>query len=391
MIEEFDRIRILVITPNEGACFFYRLKWPLMALFEEGKIELVVLKSDRHHMFPDFVEWAHVVIFQFANPPYFVTEYARILKESPIPKVIICEFDDDVISAQPENPAYKQFGTEEVYLKTFDENGNREWLYKNGENRYDDDSGPFDIEANKLRIAMLKEAVWNADVVTMTTPRLESTFKNYAKRTQVLPNNIYPIPEVMPAGSKKERDYVLIGWQGGDSHYFDLLSCIDTMKKIKDKYGDKVKFRFMGANFPMLYSVVDAEYVRPCEPKDFFRVFSEDTLDIGIVPLVDNQFNRSKSNIKWLEYSYYEIPAVVAHVPPYSDDGEHGKTLLYYKTQSQLFKNLCKLIDSEVLRKEMGANAKAYVLANYDIRKNCHRWYDLFVEQLRLKYLEKLK
>jgi hypothetical protein len=41
--------------------------------------------------------------------------------------------------------------------------------------------------------------------------------------------------------------------------------------------------------------------------------------DLGIAPLVDNAFNRLKSDIKVLEYTAMGLPVVASSVEPYSD------------------------------------------------------------------------
>ena len=42
--------------------------------------------------------------------------------------------------------------------------------------------------------------------------------------------------------------------------------------------------------------------------------------NVGIAPLVDSAFTRSKSHIKWMEYSMYEIPTIASRVYPYFMD-----------------------------------------------------------------------
>ena len=39
--------------------------------------------------------------------------------------------------------------------------------------------------------------------------------------------------------------------------------------------------------------------------------------DVGLAPLVDSAFNRSKSDLKWLEYTGLGLPGVFSDVDPY--------------------------------------------------------------------------
>ena len=108
--------------------------------------------------------------------------------------------------------------------------------------------------------------------------------------------------------------------------------------------------------------------------------------DIGICPLIDDEFNRNKSHIKWMEYATYKIPSVASDVYPYREpiDGvkviEHGKTGFLAKTEKDWEKYLTKLIEDEKLREEIGENAFNVVKENWQMKNNYKQYEDLFKE-----------
>jgi len=51
---------------------------------------------------------------------------------------------------------------------------------------------------------------------------------------------------------------------------------------------------------------------------NFVAYMSEIQADLAIAPLCDNRFNRSKSAIKFFEYTAMGIPGVYADLAPYS-------------------------------------------------------------------------
>lgn len=51
---------------------------------------------------------------------------------------------------------------------------------------------------------------------------------------------------------------------------------------------------------------------------------NRDRWDIAVAPLVDTPFNRSKSDLKFLEYSMLGLPTIASDVGPYRDIAEHG-------------------------------------------------------------------
>ena len=374
------KLRVVALTQNYGFCFFYRIKWPMMALFDLGLVDFIAINPAMAlDMVGQAILEADVIIFHYAAPAPLLCAYADLIKKFGHKKIIVSEFDDDYMSINPVNQSYRYYGTEDVYIA----NGTPLWKDGMKCNNNGDDS-PFSIEKNKERIEQMKHACDQSDAISVTTGHLADAFKFTETPKLILGNYIYPDEEIMPMG-EKNNDILTIGWQGGDSHYEDLHSIIHVLERIKDRYGDKVKFKFWGAEFVKLFSRVDGEHVKWCRPIDFLSEFSKNLPDIGIVPLVDNKFNRAKSNIKWLEYSYYAIPSVVAREIPYSTDGIHGETLLYYQSPGQMYKNLCLLIEDEMMRKSIGEKARQYVLKNYDIRNKCIKWYDCYIRLLKGK------
>lgn len=92
--------------------------------------------------------------------------------------------------------------------------------------------------------------------------------------------------------------------------------------------------------------------------------------DIGIAPLTNSKFNQSKSHIKWMEYSMYEIPTVASKVYPYSKDILGIKTIEDGVTgilceNGEWEKKLSMLIEDEELRRKIGKQAKEYVAKNW--------------------------
>ena len=398
------KLRICVISKQKGFCYYYRIKWPLAELEKRGLVEVIGIDETN----PQFIEnpgkwldkvigWADVFIFQYSTPSDILTRFNDLCIKEKIPKLFVSEFDDDVTRCHESNKNYRYTGLEEFKI------GDK-WLWKDKtlcdhrkeyEDKTEEDKKEFffDLDMNRKRVLKTLRAVTYSDIVTTTTPELGDVFRDYNSNICVLPN--YINPEVMPSGKKKKRDYVLIGWQGGDSHHHDLKLIMPALKRIKKEYKDKVRFRFMGAGFAKMYEELDAEFIPWVDPEDFYQVFSEDLLDIGLVPLIDpdkNKFNNSKSNIKWLEYSYYGIPSVVSGYKPYIQSiTDEVNALLCYSSDDWYY-SIKSLIDDPFLRMKLGANAKKEVTLKYTIQTHAHKWYDFYMSALKNKveYLNKL-
>jgi len=391
------KLRICVISRQEGFCYYYRIKWPLAELERRGLVEVIGIDLTNKEFiknpaqwFDKVIDWADIFIFQYSAPSDILTKFNDLCIKEKIPKLFISEFDDDVTQTHPSNRYYRYGGLENIKI-------NNKWLWKDKtlcdhSNEHKDKTKEeqkefiFDLDLNRKRVLKILRAVMYSDIITTTTKELANVFRTYNSNICVLPN--YINPDVMPDGKKKKRDYILIGWQGGDSHHHDLKLIMPALKRIKDEYKDKVKFRFTGAKFTKMYKELDAEFIPWIEPDKFYDKFSEDILDIGLIPLLDpevNKFNISKSNIKWLEYSYYGIPSVVSGCKPYIQNIENNVTGVLCHSTNDWYDSIKTLIEDPFLRFNIGANAKKEVNLKYTIQTHAHKWYDFYMAALKNK------
>lgn len=88
--------------------------------------------------------------------------------------------------------------------------------------------------------------------------------------------------------------------------------------------------------------------------------------DIGIAPLRDNDFNRAKSNLRWLEYSAIKIPTVASPIEPFKCI-QDGKTGFLADNKLDWYEKLKALIVSKELREKMGRLAYNEVKQNYNM------------------------
>jgi glycosyltransferase involved in cell wall biosynthesis len=94
---------------------------------------------------------------------------------------------------------------------------------------------------------------------------------------------------------------------------------------------------------------------------------------IGIAPLIDDTFNRSKSNIKWLEYTMKHIPTVASNVEPYRSI-KHGVTGILCDTPEQWYVALKELIEDSKLRDRLAENSYKEIKKNWQYDKNAKLW-----------------
>jgi 2-polyprenyl-3-methyl-5-hydroxy-6-metoxy-1,4-benzoquinol methylase/glycosyltransferase involved in cell wall biosynthesis len=161
-----------------------------------------------------------------------------------------------------------------------------------------------------------------ADIVFVSTEVLSETVRPHAQNVRLLPNlvdlRLFARPVPTPGSS------VRIGLLGTGTHAADYALLEPVLSRLLDKYGDRVEIVVMGMRPPVQRQ--DVTYVE-FEPsyEAYAAKLGTLRLDLALAPLLDNTFNRCKSNIKWLEYSAAGIAGIYSDLPPYACI-RHGET-----------------------------------------------------------------
>jgi glycosyltransferase involved in cell wall biosynthesis len=177
---------------------------------------------------------------------------------------------------------------------------------------------------------------------------------------------------------KKNSQALVIGWTGSFSTIEHFEYGVPALLAIKKKYGDKVRFKLIG----------DSQYKNEAlgiqgvawHPDTELEELGE--IDIGIMPLPDNEWTRGKCGFKGLTYMSLAIPAVLAPVGINKDiirDGENG---FLADTTEEWVEKLSLLIENEKLRKKIGEAGKKTVWEFYSQASQRERYVQLFKKLL---------
>lgn len=372
-------MRIVGIQRDQYGCNYYRIKLPLLKLREHGLAEVVMLGEGvgltTDYSIKSMMESDIVVFHRPSSMEWF--EFIKTAQK--LGKVIVCDYDDDPFNTSPWNPYYRHIGVKE-YKYRWPDTGVEEYLWKDG--MFD-----FDIERNIQRRDLFKSCFKRADMLTTTTDILKDYFLSINKNTVTLPNLIdfsfYPKCEIV----KKE---IRIGWQGGVNHYEDIYMIKDQIIKILHKYNN-VKFVYLGDfKFFNLFEKAPQDQVEyfgwvPHEVYPYHLKFMN--LDIGLCPIIDNEFNRRKTSIKHFEYAVVGSASIASNIPPYSldiKDGENGLLV----GENGWFDAMEELIKDKQKRDKLLKNAFDDIYENHNVDKKIHLWKDAYETLLKKELKE---
>lgn len=225
-------------------------------------------------------------------------------------------------------------------------------------------------------------AVFAADYLTVSSECLKQNFSNINQNIFILPNLIDDKIWKFESPTIKNHDSKLtIGYMGGDSHTPDLDYIAPVLMKIKEQHPNKVRYHIYGVKPPEALLAFDDTVWTPIKTyqyEDFAKEFLKLSFDIFIAPLLDDEFNRCKSAIKFFEYTTLGVPVICSRVTPYSEvitDNENG---LLASDPDQWDEKINLLISDPDLRYRLAVNAQKLVKDKYLMSKNSDQWLNTY-------------
>jgi hypothetical protein len=269
-------------------------------------------------------------------------------------------------------------------------------IYESDDNYEGIDESHAFMKIKDIAILSSRELIQLADGITVSTPELKAEIHNFYPE-----KDIYVVPNALELDEYKKRKggnkKLRIGFQGSNIHVQDLLIVIDAIAELQKEYGfefvifgiDDTPFKDLNKfcveykdkkwkwmeDFPKLYEKLEQmEYthIKTVEFEKYREKLSELNLDIGIAPLTDNRFNRSKSCLKFYEYAAVGTVTLASKVLPYTlemDDED-----LVKNRHDKWVSRLRKLITDEAYRQERLYSQEAWVNENRDIIKVVKQW-----------------
>ena len=331
MTDKKDIVKLICYRGDRAACWFYRLHIPMVHLARNNKDKFDITVSGT-------IGKDHIGKFDLAilQRQYNNDVLMPVLEMQKAGAKLIYEIDDDLFHIPKWNPAYGVLGKKAV---------------QEG----------------------IKRFVSKVDAMFVTTEDLKTVYENYCEHIYVLPNSIefefiYPCVKntVLPT----------VCWQGSMTHERDLTIAKKSFEKIaqnKDLLfklwcGYKLNTRTPTFEVP-------GAHILPLTPfEGFFQMFGQVGVDIGLAPLATVPFNKSKSNLKFLEYTVYDAVTVASDFGPYRETIEDGVTGILVSDNRDWYDKVMMLLEDQAMYNTILTNAKELVTKNYDIRKNYIYW-----------------
>lgn len=250
----------------------------------------------------------------------------------------------------------------------------------------------------------VEEIITACDFISVTTEQIADL---YAKRLNIPRNRFIVIPNYLPrwwigdaynyerqmALYKQTRNKPRIAMACSMNHFdihnqnngIDDFSHIIPWIEHHIKKND-IQFIFVGGVPKQLQQYIKTKQIEYQPPSDIFnypRQMQLRKMDLLIAPLVDNPFNRCKSNIKWLEFSALGIPMAGQNICTYNkytnnlfDNANDLQNLvdnLFHKPGSE------KLYSDIIIQnRQIVEKGDKYQSRGYWLQTNIHKYVNLY-------------
>ena len=175
-----------------------------------------------------------------------------------------------------------------------------------------------------------------------------------------------------PRPRRAANGQVRLGWSGSASTDGNLAVIAEPVTEVAR--GGAVSLHLIGAKGPP-FADVPTE-VRPWRAETEIDDLS--LIDIGLLPLPVNEWNKRKFFLKLVQYMALGIPAVCTPLGSNPDVIEHGRTGFLADSPAEWVRALEALSRDASLRAEIGGRAAEVAHARYTLQANADRIIEAF-------------
>lgn len=169
------------------------------------------------------------------------------------------------------------------------------------------------------------------------------------------------LPKTADASLERKGGKVVLGWVGKSENlvYLDLVK--EALQEISNIRQNLIILKIV-CDQPYFIKGVDV-LNQPWDIKN--EVDNLRSIDIGLMPLIDDEWSRGKCSFKAIQFMCLGIPVVISPVGTNKEIVSHGINGYFANTKEEWTKRLLNLIDDEKTRREFGLAGREFVIAKH--------------------------
>lgn len=246
---------------------------------------------------------------------------------------------------------------------------------------FDDAIWRMDVSPGNRALRWLKDPGKTGRIIALADRVIAGNdyLADYARRSN---ENVLVIPTVIdteryrPQEVPRSDGRVVIGWTGSHTSMAHLQEAVPMLRKLQQRHRDRIVFRVI-SDMPFAAEGLDVEFIpwnTATESEDLAPI------DIGIMPMPDNEWSRGKCGFKGLQYMGMGKAVVLADIGVNRVIVEHGRNGMLARTEADWSEHIGRLIEDADLRLRLGAEARRTVEERWSVKAWEGRYVQLFNE-----------
>jgi len=230
---------------------------------------------------------------------------------------------------------------------------------------FDDAIWNLDISDANKKLGFLKNPSKTAKIIALSdlifagNQYLADYAKQFNKNVMVIPTTIDTSYHEEAKGKKEEG--ICIGWTGSLTTIKHFQFAVPVLEKLKIKYGDRITFKVIGdKNYTNKnLGIAGTAWSGETEIQEL------QSIDIGIMPLPDDEWAKGKCGLKGLQYMALGIPTIMSPVGVNTEIISQGVNGFLASMEEEWLEKLQLLIENPDLRKKFKTEGRKTVEEKY--------------------------
>lgn len=230
---------------------------------------------------------------------------------------------------------------------------------------FDDAIWKMDIsEANK-KLGFLKNPSKTSSIISLSDMVFAGNqyLADYALQFN---KNVILIPTTIDTdyhenNFEKKENTICIGWTGSLTTIKHFQFAVPVLEKLKNEFGNRISFKVIGdKNYTNEnLGITGIEWVRQSEISEL------QTIDIGIMPLPDDEWAKGKCGLKGLQYMALGIPTIMSPVGVNMEIITQGINGFLASSEEEWLEKLRILIENKEMREKFKTEGRKTVEEKY--------------------------
>ena len=216
--------------------------------------------------------------------------------------------------------------------------------------------------AEPLGGTQMRRAAERADVVVVCNSYLADWFGQYCTRIEMVPTAVDA--EVFVPAPKKERSPYIVGWTGVRANYRYVEAIRPALARFLAHAPD-ARLRIV-ADAPPPHWDLPADSVEFIQWSEQNEIASVQSMDVGIMPLLDTEWTRGKCGFKAIQYMACGVPVIASPVGMNVELLQRGVGLAA-STEQQWLDALIFLYEHSEDARRIGALGRTIFLERYSL------------------------